>query len=812
MDKSYNVKVMAVAETVTNGTRRVGCAFWVGNPASCYIGEWIDCPFYQKLHCRIQGWEPAVFVIGNSKLACSSRLESLLKGLPPIVKGGGGIEIISEKFFDQREGLQVLERSCYKESLTSMLVATKHRELCLRALAALFAKLKIKGVFSEEAKTRVEFMFCGASKTLLMDHYTVANLELVQSANLGSSESDTKTFYKALNFCKTPMGMQQLRESILQPLFSKHAISTRWDFVEELTKNKLMLESVQASLASCPSVYPLIKSVLTSLEDSPKDLKIGLHSEQLLQCAYSIAAVCRSVANLNRHLTFAQSALARELRTNLKSDFAANVLTLLEDVFDDDGQPEGSEGVPVTKSRHRLSIKTGLNPMLDVARRTYNEVLDDITGVAESIQNQLDVTIKVHYSHSEKYYLTVKDGSRASQVSTESQLVDSGIFINICRKGNLYKLMTLDLLKLNQRLKQSESEVYSLSSAIIKEFFAQIREELDCIYLMAETLGMIDMLASFAQYSIKFQCCRPTFSSTIALTESRHPMLVASLYPKAPVPNNIYLGADAHFQLITGANMTGKSTYLRQTAFLCILAQIGCFVPAKKASFKVLKTLFCHIGQPDSLDLKLGASSFTIEMRQLSYIIQNADSRSLVILDEFARSTAISDAIGVAYAASEALVDKGVPTLFATHFHQLVGVLRQLPAVVCLHPSAELTQSRIVPHFEMSDGPAQLESYGIIAAMSVRFPVEATEYALKVKLELQSQLEKHKKKMVSVVKKLDGQRRVLEYYENLVNIVNSQTLTSAEKEGQLRPLYDELLSSQALIVAEEVADFDECTL
>lgn len=217
-------------------------------------------------------------------------------------------------------------------------------------------------------------------------------------------------------------------------------------------------------------------------------------------------------------------------------------------------------------------------------------------------------------------------------------------------------------------------EIYSMSNIVLKELLADIRQHIASLYKLSGCVAMLDMLHSFAHCCTVTPLVRPEFTDTLAIKQGRHPVL-DSMSSHSTVPNNTYASAAANLHIVTGPNMSGKSTYLKQLALLQIMAQIGCFVPANYASFKMVNQVFSRIGSAD--DMETNASTFMVEMREVAYILQHVTPRSLVIIDELGRGTSSEEGVGLCYAVCEQLHASKAFVFFATHFLELTQLSAQ---------------------------------------------------------------------------------------------------------------------------------------
>ncbi|KAL5907657.1 MutS protein msh4 [Pyricularia oryzae] len=313
---------------------------------------------------------------------------------------------------------------------------------------------------------------------------------------------------------------------------------------------------------------------------------------------------------------------------------------------------------------------------------------------------------------------------------------DTGIpshLINTVRNKGYLECQTIQLNQLNSRISDASCEVLIQSEKVVESLVKELRTQIPHLTRLCQAIGYLDMLASFAYLVTISDYCRPDMTSTVAMTSARHPIVeqcVANF-----VPNHYYVSDQYSFQIITGCNMSGKSTYIKTLAVLQVMAQIGSFVPAEYASLPIVHKIFTRISKDDSIESNL--STFSLEMREMAFILRNIDSRSLAIIDELGRGTSTRDGLAIAIAISEALIESGAQVLFATHFHELATVLNDRPHVVNQHLQAETSvvgdgpdaKPKITMIHKIAKGPLKDDSYGLDLARVIGFPPSFIENA-----------------------------------------------------------------------------------
>lgn len=347
-----------------------------------------------------------------------------------------------------------------------------------------------------------------------------------------------------------------------------------------------------------------------------------------------------------------------------------------------------------------------------------------------------DLALDLKYDTARQYFIRLD----ASQLE-ERTLPD--VFVNVFRKRKMVECQTLDLLKWNQRIVDSHHEVLQMSDQKVQELIAEIRDRIEPLFRISAGIALVDMVASFAQLVTTQDYCRPELAQTLAVKNGRHP-IHEKIHTEKYIPNDAYVTQQTRFQIITGCNMSGKSTYIRSLALMAVMAQIGCFVPASYASFPIFHQLFARVSMDDSIEANV--STFAAEMRETAFILRNIDKRSMVIIDELGRGTSTRDGLCIAIAVAEALVESRAFVWFVTHFRDLPKILSERNGVVNLHLSVEMGEAdKMTMLYKVAGGEVQEQHYGIALAKVVDLPPEVIRVAEEVSKKLTANMEKRKK-------------------------------------------------------------------
>lgn len=523
---------------------------------------------------------------------------------------------------------------------------------------------------------------------LSLDEATRKNLELVK--NLADS-GRRDTLLSVLDRTKTAGGSRLLRQWILQPLRRKGGIEARLDAVEYFYRDQLLLNDLRKTLGSVLDSERLIARLAMD----------KAHAKDVLALKDSMIASL-SIAGL-----FVAAEVPAILNTGLdktaKEDCAAAARIAERSI-------KGDPSILLTEGN---LIREGYSEELDRLRsvkKDSTKILEEY--LEEERRNSGIQNLRIRYNRIIGYYLEVSKGKLDAVPS------------HFIRRQSLVagERYTTD------RLAEIESEINGATEKIIeleKRLFLEVRESLkihlESMERLARAIAGVDCLASFAQAATEGAYCRPELldEPILSIKQGRHPVVEACLPVGAFVPNDLELDADgAGFALVTGPNMAGKSTVLRQTALISLMAHIGSFVPAELARIGLIDKIFCRVGAQDNL--ARGESTFLVEMHETAYILNTATPKSLVIMDEVGRGTGTLDGVSIAWAVSEQLLDAvRCRTLFATHYHELTSLNH--PRMVNLSMAVLESEGEIVFLKRLKEGPAA-GSYGLHVAKLAGIP------------------------------------------------------------------------------------------
>jgi len=623
----------------------------------------------------------------------------------------------------------------------------------------------------------------------MIDLSTIHSLELVQ--NLTNPKSKDCLF-GLLNETLTPMGSRLLRSNILQPLTNQDTLKTRYDALEELSTKEEMFFAVRSALKPFLDVdRTLTQLILIPTQPSLKDTEQAVNNVILLKQFISL------VRPVFEALTGARSSMLLEIRSLCDAENIEPVQQLVNEVINEDTM-YASQPLDLRNQR-TYAVRSGVNGLLDVARQTYKESMTDALQHITELTEEHDLPLQTKFDNVRQFYLRL----RAEELQQRNL---PGIFINVFRKKDIIECQTLDLLKRNQKISDAHTEVILMSDRAVQDLIANVREHMGSLFRICEGIAMLDMIAAFAQLVTSRDYTRPQLGDALAIKAGRHPIR-EKIQESKFIPNDVYATQQKRFQIITGCNMSGKSTYIRSIALMTVMAQIGSFVPAQYATFPVIRQLFARVSMDDNIEANV--STFAAEMREAAFILRNIDSQSMAIVDELGRGTSTRDGLAIAIAIAEALVDSRALVWFATHFRDLAKILAERNGVVNLHLAVDNTEEdKMEMLYRVSTDAVQEEHYGLKLAKVIPLPADVIEHAELVSATLE-QASRDRKGEHSAMTIVTARRRrlMLNLKEHLVQ-AKTGSMSDADLSQWLKDLQIEFVNRLTALETEEAAARD----
>jgi len=538
---------------------------------------------------------------------------------------------------------------------------------------------------------------------MILDDATKKNLELFRSLAFGEKKG---SLIWVLDLTQTPMGGRMLRRWMEFPLLNLQEIAKRLDAVEELTGEGLMRKAVRDSLTALCDIERLNGKISLGIA-LPRDLA-------------TLRESLRMIPTLLSHCKGFKCALLKDLMTGV--DPLEDILSLLDRAIVDSPPHTIHEGG---------IVKDGFDPEVDELRKILREGKSWIAGIEAREKRRTRITsLKVGFNKVFGYFIEVTKPNlkNVPQDYIRKQTIATG-----------ERFITPELKEYEEKVLGAEEKVVELEKAIFARLRTQVSQASQRLQKTAEALASIDVLACLAEVAVRNSYSRPCVDegAAIKISEGRHPVIEAMNHEERFIPNDLRVDTDENSLLIiTGPNMAGKSTAIRQAALITLMAQMGSFVPAGEARVGLVDRIFTRVGASD--DLVRGRSTFMVEMNETANILHNATKKSLVVLDEIGRGTSTFDGISIAWAVAEYIHDRiGARALFATHFHELTELALTKQRVKNWTVAVKEWGDRVIFLRKLVEG-ASSRSFGIQVAKLAGLPQSVLDRAKEILSNLES--------------------------------------------------------------------------
>lgn len=522
-------------------------------------------------------------------------------------------------------------------------------------------------------------------KVLVMDYETKNHLELVSSQ---STNAKAESLWSFMDKCQSAMGSRLLKRWIEYPLIDAKKIAKRQAAIKDLKENFMLRENLKEHLVY---VYDMerLASRMAYGSASPRDVL------QLVATLEHAKPILDLAISLDSYPEFSQVPDCQELYNEIKNAIVENPpLTLKEGgVFND-----------------------GYNQELDEVRRIAKKGKDFILELEAKERERTGVkSLKVGYNRIFGYFIEVRNGNL-------SNIKDEFGYHAKQTLANATRFVTQELKEKEEQILHAQETKVKLEQSLFNDLLLRIKKDLFDLHACAQALSTIDVLVSLAILASEKGYVCPVFRPgyNVNVVEGKHPILDDRMKKKRYVSNDWKMSEDEHVQLITGPNMGGKSTYMRQNALLVVMAQMGSFIPAKTAELPIFDRIFTRIGASD--DILTGKSTFMVEMMEANAALCYATKHSLILFDEIGRGTATYDGMALAQAMLEYIDEAiGAKTLFSTHYHELTDLEKEHPSMHNVHVDVREEKNEIEFRYRIIDGKAD-KSYGINVARLAHLP------------------------------------------------------------------------------------------
>ncbi|WP_288795563.1 DNA mismatch repair protein MutS [uncultured Megamonas sp.] len=555
--------------------------------------------------------------------------------------------------------------------------------------------------------------YLDSSKSLFIDTYTLRNLEITRNLRDGGKKD---TLYDVLDFTKTAMGSRLLRKWLEYPLLNPKKINDRLDAVANLVSDFSLRNNLREQLKE---IYDF-ERLLTRMEVGTANAR---DMNALKSSLYVLPAIKKSLAKATAKLL---------VNIHQKISTYDDLVVLIDKAIVED---------PSFSIREGGFIKDGYNQELDEYRNIAKNSKRLLQQMEEDEKNKTGIkSLKIGYNKVFGYYIEVRHSS--------TEMVPEN-YIRKQTLANAERYITPELKEFETKILGAQEKIVQLEYNLFTELRDILKTKISSIQNTAHEIAILDVLVSLAQAGDEYNYIRPKLlgDGTIHIKDGRHPLVERILNRDLFVPNDTHLdNAQNEIMIITGPNMAGKSTYMRQTALLTLMAQVGSFIPAREASISPVDKIFTRIGASD--DLVSGQSTFMVEMNEVSHILKYATNKSLVILDEIGRGTSTYDGMSIARAVIEHIRDHiGAKTLFATHYHELTDLEDDVHVknycIAVKEKGSDVTFLRRIIR-----GSAD-KSYGIHVAKLAGLPQEVVKRAETILIDLENTAPTKEKTIIS---------------------------------------------------------------
>ncbi len=608
--------------------------------------------------------------------------------IPGFIKEASGfviVELDRRSYFSHKLNLSMLKERLSAITLKSF--GIEDSSPAITSAGALWRYLEDNYLQSLNLPSSLRLISSG--KYMQIDITTQENLEIFKKEGL----------LDILDRTVTKPGKRLLKNWFAFPLLDVKEILNRQKFIKELKDNTVMLTKIRDILSGLGDYDKSISRMRTN-SLSPKDLVVlrGLFE----------------VVNLLKKEVFEGCSFLKEFVANIPD--VSDLYVLLKEAIADNPPKSLAEGGV---------IKEGYNKELDSLRQLSADALKWLEDFAEKERKRTGIkSLKIGYNKVFGYYIEI---SKSWLKCVPDNYVRKQTLVNAER------FTTKALKELESKLEEAAIKIERLESEIFNEVKKRVVSELPKIERVSYLISKLDVLSSlaFVAFERNFVCPEVVLDDVLVIKGGRHP--VVEFFMKHPfVPNDVILNSNKRLMLLTGPNMAGKSTYLRMCAVIAIMAQVGSFVPAEYAKVGIIDKVFTRIGARD--DISRGRSTFMVEMTETAHILNNATSRSLILLDEIGRGTSTYDGMSIAWAVLEYLASSDNPpkVLFATHYHELTELAGRLRGVFNMNMAVSEDEKRgIVFLYKVKEGPAD-KSYGIEVAKLAGLPQKVIERAYEI--------------------------------------------------------------------------------
>lgn len=681
---------------ICRNEKETGLCFADVSTAEFHLTSIKDENAQEQIIDKLSAYQPREVLVNSSALDFQQVADFIKTRL------GTKVQLLDDEKFDFEECTNLILETLKKEEISSLSLGSSRAVVC--ALGAVIDYLKTVQK-KDEIETPADIDYFDNEEYMKLDMSARRNLELTKSMMTGDKKH---SLLWVIDKTKTAMGKRMIRNWIERPLMSVSLISKRQNAVGELFDRPEMRDKVRSALIGISDIERLMTRIAYSTANA-KELK-------------SLQATLEKLPEIKALVSDASTALLKEINSNI--DLLTDVKGLIETAISDE---------PPFTVREGGMIKDGYNAEIDELKSIINDGASIIASIEARQREETGIPkLKVGYNRVFGYYIEVTN-------SYKDMVPDT--YIRKQTLTNCERYITQELKDLEGKILGAKDRVIALEYEVFCKVRNEVSAEVVRIQKTAKALAMLDTLASLAEVAVtnNYVCPHINNNGVIDIKDGRHPVVEALMNGGIFVPNDTSLNKDDNrCMIITGPNMAGKSTYMRQIALIVLLAQVGSFVPARSAEIGIVDAIFTRVGASD--DLASGRSTFMVEMSEVAAILKNATQNSLIILDEIGRGTSTFDGMSIARAVLEFVCKKktlGAKTLFATHYHELTAMEGMLDGVSNYSIAVKKRGDDITFLRRIVRGGAD-ESFGIEVAKLAGVPDSVVKRAKVILKELES--------------------------------------------------------------------------
>ncbi len=616
------------------------------------------------------------------------------------------INIVTNEFFSEKSCLEAIKAQF--NCISTVALGIEEDSILIHSLGALLNYLLETQKHS--LKQITGFKVYETGRHMALDKATLRNLELTETLY---DKKVQGSLLGVLDKTHTAMGSRKMKQWLREPLTDAADINLRLDGVEELYNQFLIRNNIKESLKGIYDFERLAGRIALG----------NANGKDLIALKNSLALL----PEIKESLEYSTSSILKSINDEINP--LKEVYAIIDKAICDE---------PPLAVKDGGLIKEGYSDELDKLKDSIKDGKSWISNLESTERERTGIrTLKVGYNRVFGYYLEVTK-------SFYDQIPEN--YIRKQTLANAERFITPELKDMENLVLNAEAKINQMEYEIFSNVREYIEQFIDKIQRTSSAVAELDVLCSFAHVSEKLGYIKPVIDSSmeIQIIKGRHPVIEQTAVNGLFISNDTYLNdKDSSLLLITGPNMAGKSTYMRQTALLVLMAQAGCFIPCEKAHIGVVDRIFTRIGASDNL--AQGQSTFYVEMSELSYILNSAGPRSLIILDEIGRGTSTYDGLSIAWAAAEYLCNENthIRTLFATHYHELTVLEEQVRGIKNLNVDVSEEDGNIIFLHKIVEGSAS-RSYGIHVAKLAGIPKKLLDRAKDKLSELENEPQKSK--------------------------------------------------------------------